>query len=119
MSVSLITGCQEASPAPPQPAVEPGPWQSLEARQLEVRLAAIKLAGESGDRRAIPLLVDRLQEQDVVVRMFAAHALRQLTGHDYGYDYKAPLPERREAVQRWREALNAGVHCPPVGTADG
>lgn len=103
-----------------QPAVEAGLWQSLEARQLDVRLSAIKRAGESGDRRAVPLLVDRLQEMDVVVRMFAAQALRQITGLDYGYDYKAPLRERRKAVQCWREALNAGGgHRPSVGTADG
>jgi hypothetical protein len=70
-----------------------------------VRIQAIKWAGENKVEQAVPLLVDRLQEQDDTVRFFAIAALRKIVGTDHGFDYKADAASRAQAVQRWREAI--------------
>ena len=67
-----------------------------------VRIRAIKWAGDNKVESAIPLLVDRLQEQDESVRFFAISALQRITGTDHGFDYKAGEADRAQAVQRWR-----------------
>jgi hypothetical protein len=93
----LIMGC--TTPAPKiglNDLVNPDP---------AVRIQAIKWAGENKVEQAVPLLVDRLQEQDDSVRFFAIAALRRITGTDHGFDYKADAGSRAQAVQRWREAI--------------
>ncbi|MBU0639142.1 MAG: HEAT repeat domain-containing protein [Planctomycetes bacterium] len=69
--------------------------------------AAVTLA-EASDPEAVQKLVNLLEDQDRAVRMYAILALRRLCGEDYEYKYYAPEPERLRAVQRWRDALQAG-----------
>lgn len=77
------------------------------------RIRAIYKAGESRDSLAVPLLVDRLEDEDEGVRLYAFLALEKITGKRFDYDYAAPLPERARAVDRWRtyvrERVAAGV----------
>jgi hypothetical protein len=54
-------------------------------------------------RSAIPQLIERLEDDDVSVRMMADRSLRDMTGRDFGYVAHAPEPERRQTVRRWRE----------------
>ncbi|MCP4710218.1 MAG: HEAT repeat domain-containing protein [Planctomycetes bacterium] len=79
---------------------------NLESIDPATRIRAIKWAGENKVHNAIPLLVDRLQEQDRTVRFYAIMALRRITGDDLGFDYKADPAQRAEAVKKWRQSLN-------------
>ena len=78
----------------------------LEDPNPAVRVRAIKWAGANNISAAVPLLVDRLVEQDKSVRFFAIKALRDITGKDHGYDYRADDASRARAVARWRKAID-------------
>lgn len=74
------------------------------------RILAIRKAGEAKDRKAVPLIVDRLDDEDDGVRFFAIIALERITGTRLGYDNSAPSSERNAAVERWREFVRRGGH---------
>ncbi len=89
------------------------PIRQLESADASERiLAIVKLAKlneqnpDSNDPEApgsiVPLLVDRLEDEDEGVRFFAIVALHKLTGTRLGYHYGDPDHVRRQAVQRWR-----------------
>ncbi len=87
--------------------------EDLEDERLTVRIRAIKWAGEEKVEAAVPLLVDRLEEQDESVRFFAIGSLERITGTDQGYDYKSGASQRAEAVKRWRAWLkDRGANSP-------
>jgi hypothetical protein len=50
-------------------------------------------------------LVKDLDSDDPAVRLFAIHALQDLTGQRYGYDYFADEVQRQAALLRWQEWL--------------
>lgn len=103
-----MTGC--ARPPFEYPA-------ALNAERPNDRVAAIRHATEIRDRSAIPLLVDRLEDEDEAVRFYAILALERLTGTRMGYEYHAPEAQRLRAVQRWRQHT---IHSPPIdGQASG
>ena len=52
---------------------------------------------------AIPELIRALDSKDLRVRELAADCLRKLARTSQGYDPKAPRPERRAAIARWRK----------------
>lgn len=79
----------------------------LEDPDTVVRIRAIHWAGENAGQEAVPLLVERLTDDDKSVRLYAIASLQQITGKDYGYDYKANASQRAQAVTRWRQALQA------------
>lgn len=89
----LVAGCQ--SPMNSKPAI-----QSLDAND---RILAIRAAADANDRAAIPLIVDRLEDEDSAVRFYAILALERMTGKRFGYDYAGPLADRNRAVDKWRE----------------
>ena len=91
----------------------------LEHPEVAVRICAIKWAGENRVSEAVPLLVDRLSEQDPSVRFFAIGSLRRITGTDHGYDYKANTAERSAAVAVWREAIGKSGVGPGAGASKG
>jgi hypothetical protein len=97
--LASLVGCQgmRSRVAPRMEAVDPGE-----------RAAAIIAAGNARDCRAVPALVDRLEDEDPGVRFFAVLALERLTGTRLGYRSGAPLAERRAAVQEWRKFLASG-----------
>ena len=78
------------------------------------RARAAVRAGRQRDHRAVPLLVDRLDDEDVGVRFYALLALKQITGTTLGYHYRAPTVERQRAIQRWREYVRTGRHRDPA-----
>lgn len=69
------------------------------------RSAACIRAGQSRDKSVLPLLVERLEDTDADVRLFAICALKKITGMDLEYRYYAPPVDRAEAVLRWRKWL--------------
>jgi len=79
-----------------------GSRASIQSESASERILAIRAAGEARDRKAIPLLVDRLEDEDDAVRFFAILALEKTTGERFGYDYAQPASERAKSVERWR-----------------
>lgn len=79
------------------------------------RILAIYSAGEKRDRQSIPLLVDRLEDEDEGVRFFAIHALEKITGQRFGYDYAKPANQRERAVEKWRAYVRNGHHVSTNG----
>jgi hypothetical protein len=71
-------------------------------------------AQRTNDRQALPLLVERLNDSDDVVRMFAGNVLRQMTGQTMGYSFYDPPKARQEAVDRWRAYLAKGATTAPA-----
>ncbi len=89
----LVTGCVGGYP--------PG----LTSPDPAARIRAIRQIAEKGQSSAVPLLVNRLEDEDEAVRFYAIGALVRLTGSDQGYKYYAPERERTEAVKRWRNSV--------------
>jgi len=69
------------------------------------RAKAVIIVGRSGDVSAVPLLVDRLEDEDEAVRFYAIQALVKIAGTDRGYRYYEPFWQRARAVRRWRSFL--------------
>ena len=74
------------------------------------RIVAIREAGERRDRMAVPLLVDRLEDEDPAVRFYSILALERITGDRLGYRYEESASERHEAVERWRKFASMPPH---------
>ena len=87
------------------------------------RVRAIQAAAERGDRQAVPLIVDRLEDEDEAVRFYAIVALDRITGQRFGYDYAKPAAERARAVECWRAFVRSGGHArdrhPGVAAGEG
>ena len=67
------------------------------------RVHGCQQAADSGDRPAIGLLVDRLDDADEAVRFAAHQALRKLTNKDFGFRESDTPANRAAAVARWRQ----------------
>ena len=93
--VCLAAGC----------AYPPVGWDSPDPA---ARLEMIRVAGRDNDRAAIPRLIESLQHDDPVVRMWAIRTLEQMTGQTLGYDYAAPEWERRDRVEAWAQWYRSG-----------
>ena len=104
MVVLLASSCS--------PVVRP----NLTSADPQARINAAVQAGNAGDREAVPLLVDLLEDDDGAVRFFAVLSLEKITGTRRGYDYAAPAWRRAVAVRRWRDWLREGAD--PGGLAD-
>ncbi|MDG3004732.1 HEAT repeat domain-containing protein [Paludisphaera mucosa] len=70
-----------------------------------VRARALSLGDRRPGAQVVPALVGRLDDPDPVVRLAAHEELKQRTGQDFGYLPWEEEPERRAAVERWREWL--------------
>ena len=88
---------------------------ALQSDDPAVRQQAAIDAANGKDRRAVPLLVDRLSDSDDAVRFAAINALVQITGTDRGYRFYQPPGERAAAVARWRQWLD-GAYPKPAAT---
>lgn len=55
----------------------------------------------------MPILVNRLEDEDEAVRFFAIIALEKITGQRFGYEYSKPLAARTRSVELWREYLKS------------
>lgn len=80
---------------------------ALQSGNASERIRASVQAGRQRDMRAVPLLVERLEDSSADVRLFAIRALEKITGQTLGYRYFAPPAERAEAVRRWRDWVKA------------
>jgi hypothetical protein len=82
----------------------------IESRDAVARVLAIRQAGETRDQTAVPRLVDRLEDEDEAVRIFAILALERITGERFGYRYSEPIEQQAAAIRRWREYVKRGEH---------
>jgi HEAT repeats len=80
----------------------PRNFQKVDSPVPLVRARAVGLGRRRDDAKVIPALVNRLDDQDPVVRLAAYEELRQRTGQDFGYVPWASPEERAGAVGRWR-----------------
>ena len=73
-----------------------------------VKIPAYKRAVRKKDPAAVRQLVKDLESDDPAVRLYAIHALDELTGERFGYRYYDGDEQRQEAVDRWQQWLAAG-----------
>lgn len=66
------------------------------------RTQAVLSVGERQDRSKIPTLINRLEDDDVAVRIAAINSLRSMTGQDFGYVAYDSEVKHRAAVVKWR-----------------
>jgi len=66
------------------------------------KIPAMKKAVREHDLKVVRQLVKDLDSDDPAVRLFSIHALQQLTGQRYGYDYFADELQRKPALSRWQ-----------------
>ena len=99
--VVLLSGC--AGGFPPD----------LHSPDPAARIRAMRQVAEQEDKTAVPLLVDRLEDEDEAVRFYAIAALFRMTGTDMGYKYYKPLRERLPAVKRWRQYVRRRAKAEP------
>lgn len=90
----FLAACQ--APRPQLVVTDPDP---------AVKIPAIQKAVRQRDTSAIPQLIKDLGSDDAAVRMYANHALEELTGQRFGYRYFAGDDEREAAAQKWRQWL--------------
>src|SRR3954469_17825354 len=69
------------------------------------KIPAMKKAVREHDLKVVRQLVKDLDSDDPAVRLFAIHALQELTGQRYDYDYFADEVQRKPALSRWHEWL--------------
>lgn len=90
----------------------------LSSASASRRTEAVGVVARERDRARIPELIEMLDDQDAGVRLAAGTALRELTGHDAGYEAWAAPEDRRRQQARWRrwwaEEGRATVPPPPV-----
>ena len=79
--------------------------ERLQSELASERARACIEAGQRRDTTVIPLLVERLEDDDADVRFFAILALKKITHKDMGYHYYDDYKNRVQAVQRWRKWL--------------
>ena len=91
----MATAC--TAPKPPLVVSDPDP---------SVKIPAIQKAVRENNRSILPQLVKELDSDDPAVRLYANHALEQLTGQAFGYQYFAGEDQREAAAGRWRQWLN-------------
>jgi hypothetical protein len=77
----------------------------LEDRDPSVQVRAIRAVAEQERHELIPALIDRLDDEDPAVRLYAILALEKLTGTRHGYDYAASSVDRQVAIDQWRDEV--------------
>jgi len=90
----LLAGC-----------AQPGWREQLQSEDPLRRIEGAIAAGRAKDRAAVPLLVDRLEDDDVAVRMYSILALTRIEGTSLGYKPWAGVADRVHMAQRWRDYL--------------
>jgi hypothetical protein len=92
-AAGMLPGCYSPEP------------KSLNSDSAVTAVPAIKDAASDDDRRAVPRLVQDLEDNDPAIRFAAINALQRITGQTFDYRYYDDETQRKPAVQRWREWL--------------
>ena len=70
-----------------------------------VKIPAISKAVREHDQSVIPQLIRELDNDDAAVRIYAIHALRDLTGERLGYEPYLDEDHRKASIERWKKWL--------------
>ena len=95
--IIMLPGCS----APPKKIG----FESLHDPDVMTRIQAIRWVADNNHPQAVPELVNMLSDEDQAVRFYAITALKELTGTDLGYDFKAGPAQRAAALKKWKEKL--------------
>ena len=88
-----------------------GPYRpSIQSEDSHERILAIRAAADSKDHSVIPHIVDRLEDDDEAVQIFAFIALNKITGERMGYELGQDDRAREQAIERWRDHVPRGDH---------
>jgi len=71
-----------------------------------VRYEAASQLGNMGSKAGYSVLVQGLSAERVEYRYKCFEALRELTGHTFGYGHNSPGEERAAAVEKWQAWLD-------------
>ncbi len=74
----------------------------IQSESVHERILGVRAAAEAKDAESVPLLVDRLEDEDDAVRFFSILALEKITGQRFGYNYASTAQQRAKAVEKWR-----------------
>ncbi len=87
----------------------PRPYRAnIQSESVNERILGVRAAAEAKDADSVPLLVDRLEDEDDAVRFFAILALEKITGERFGYNYASPAQQRAVSVEQWRAYVRKG-----------
>jgi HEAT repeat protein len=107
--LGVAAGCgAEPSPRPVRPEFD------LHHPSGTIRLHAIAQVAARRETSQVPALIERLDDEDPAVRLQAAAALREITGHDTGYEAYFSPAERQRHVGLWRAWWAARSRAAPV-----
>ncbi|OWY71087.1 hypothetical protein B7486_10795 [cyanobacterium TDX16] len=96
-----------------------GPYRAqISSEEPAERILAVRAAAEAKDWRSVPLIVDRLEDEDDAVRFYAILALERITGERFGYDYSQTGRERAASVSRWRTYVKGGKYLTAAAAAE-
>ena len=85
----------------------PGLEAGFDAPDPAARLHATVKAAAENDTTKLPQIVKDLESDDPAVRMLSIYALQRMTGETLGYNFAAPEPERRAAVEAWKQKVGS------------
>lgn len=77
--------------------------RALDDPAADVRRQAAMALAWSGGRKAMPRLLDALNDDDWVTRQAAHVALTNLTGMEFSFDAMAAPSQRAEQARKWRQ----------------
>ncbi len=83
-------------------------YSNIQSADAQFRIGAIVQASRVKDPNMLPYLVDRLTDSESDVRLFAATALKEITGRSMGYEIYETPQVRAQRQQQWRQWLAAG-----------
>ena len=85
----------------------PHSFRKLQPTPATVRARSVGARPHDADPQVVPALVNRLDDEDPVVRLAAHEELRKRTGKDFGFVAWSSPEERAAAIGRWRSWLTA------------
>jgi hypothetical protein len=97
--LAVVSASACTAPRPPLVVTDPDP---------SVKIPAYKKAVRKHDKAAVRQLVKDLDNDDPAVRLYAIHALHEMTGETFAYRYFDSDERRKPAVQKWQKWLEEG-----------
>ena len=75
-------------------------------KKLLFEKTAVLALGELRSTSSIRAIINLLNDKSDEVREVAAYTLHELTGQDFGYDYKANSTDRVKSIDKWNNWWN-------------
>ena len=92
--------------------------RQLESKDPAERIRAVHAIGTEQLDGLLPVLVNRLDDDDIAVRLYTIVALEKLTGERLGFEYSGESRTRQAAVRRWQRYVASRAGSEPSGVAE-